>query len=60
MSYSGGGVVTKSCLTLATPWTVAHQVPLSRGFPGKNTGVNSHFLLQGIFPTQGWNPHLLH
>ena len=28
--------------------------------PGKNTGVGCHFLLQGIFPTQGSNPHLLH
>ena len=27
--------------------------PLSWNFPGKNTGVGSHFLLQGIFPTQG-------
>ena len=46
----------------ATPWTVAHQVPLfpegfgSRGFGkwdflGKNTGVGCYFLLQGIFPT---------
>ena len=29
-------------------------------FPGKNTGVGGHFLLQGIFPTQGLNlgfPH---
>ena len=26
--------------------------------PGKNTGVGCHVLLQGIFPTQGWNPHL--
>ena len=24
-------------------------------FPGKNTGVGCHFLLQGIFPTQGSN-----
>ena len=24
--------------------------------PGQNTGVGSHFLLQGIFPTQGLNP----
>ena len=24
----GGGLVTKSCLTLATPWTVAYQAPL--------------------------------
>ena len=28
--------------------------------PGKNTGVGCHFLLQGIFPTQGLNPRLLH
>ena len=28
--------------------------------PGKNTGVGYHFLLQGIFPTQGSNPGLLH
>ena len=26
--------------------------------PGKNTGVTCHTLLQGIFPTQGSNPHL--
>ena len=29
-------------------------------FPGKNTWVGCHFLLQGIFPTQGSNPRLLH
>ena len=29
-------------------------------FPGKNTGVGCHFLLQGIFLTQGPNPSLLH
>ena len=28
--------------------------------PGKNTGVGCHFLLQGIFLTQGLNPYLLH
>ena len=28
-------------------------------FPGKNTGLGCNFLLQGIFPTQGLNPHLL-
>ena len=28
--------------------------------PGKNTRVGCYFLLQGIFPTQGLNPHLLH
>ena len=34
-----------------TPWTVTHQVPWDS--PGKNTGVGSHFLLQGMFQTQG-------
>ena len=29
-------------------------------FLGKNTGMGFHFLLQGIFLTQGLNPHLLH
>ena len=29
-------------------------------FPGKSTGVGCHSLLQGIFPTQGLNPRLLH
>ena len=29
-------------------------------FPGKSTGVGCHFLLQGIFPTQGSNPGLPH
>ena len=26
-------------------------------FPGKSTRVGRHFLLQGIFPTQGWHLH---
>ena len=47
--------------SFVTPWTVALQAPLSMGiFPGKNSGVGCHFLLQGIFPTQGLNLHLLH
>ena len=28
----GGGLVARSCPTLATPWTVACQAPLSMGF----------------------------
>ena len=34
----------------ATPWD----------FPDQNTGVGSHSLLQGIFPTRGSNPGLPH
>ena len=29
-------------------------------YPGKDTGVGSNSLLQGIFLTQGWKPGLLH
>ena len=29
----GGDLVTKSCLTLAAPWTVARQAPLSMESP---------------------------
>jgi len=36
---------------LATSWT--HQAPLSMKLPGKNTGMGCHFLLQGLFLTQG-------
>ena len=55
-----GGEVAQSCLTLATPRTVACQAPLSMDSPGKNAGVGSHSLLQGIFPTQGLKADLLH
>ena len=37
-----------------TPRTVAHQGPWNSSC--KNSGVGCHFLLQGIFPTQGSNP----
>ena len=30
--HGGGGLVTKSCPILATPWTAACQAPLSMGF----------------------------
>ena len=43
-----------------TPWTVACRLLCPWVSPGKNTGVGFHFLLQGIFPTWGLNPRLLH
>ena len=55
MYISSGVLVTKSCPTLETPWTVARQAPLSMGFFRQDTGVDCHFLLQGIFPTQASN-----
>ena len=43
-----------------TPWTVAYRLLHPWDFPGNSTGVGCHCLLQGIFPTQGSNPGLLH
>ena len=40
-------------------WTVASQAPLSMGF-SRQEYWSGHFLLQGIFSTQGSNPCLLH
>ena len=48
-------LVAKLCLTLCDPMDCSppgssvHGIPQAR----KNTGVGCHFLLQGIFPTQG-------
>ena len=61
LSAHGGVVWPLSPVWLfVTPWTVARQAPLSMDFPGKNTEMCCHFLLQGIFPTEGSNRSLLH
>ena len=44
----------------ATPWTVACQAPLSMGFSRQEYWSGLPCPPPGIFPTQGWNPHLLH
>ena len=44
------GVQIFLCDLMVCPWNS----------PGKNTGVRGHSLFQGIFLTQGLNPHLLH
>jgi hypothetical protein len=46
--------------SFVTPWTVAHQSPLSTGFPRQEHWSRLSFLLQGIFPAQGSNPRFLH
>ena len=38
-----------ACVCVLCPWNS----------PDKNTGVGCHALLQGIFLTQGSNPHVL-
>ena len=53
--------VAQSCPTLCNPVDCSLPGSLAHGiFPGKSTGVGCHFLLQGIFPTQGSNPGLPH
>ena len=51
-----GCLVAKSCLTLCDPMECSPARLLCPwDFPGKNTRVGCHALLQGIFPTQGAN-----
>ena len=54
-------LVIQSCLTLATPWTVARQAPLSMGFFRQEywSGLPFPPLGVGIFLTQGSNLRLL-
>ena len=60
LERDGGGAQVLSHVQFVTPCTVAHQAPLSLGLPpGKSTAMGCHFLLQGIFPTQGSNPQFL-
>ena len=51
--------VTQLCLTLCDPLTIAHQAPLSMGFPRWEYRSGCPFLLQGIFLMSGSNPCLL-
>ena len=54
-------LVAKSCPTLLRPHGLQPaRLLCPQHFLGKNTGVSSHFLLQGVFPTQGSNLYLLH
>ena len=43
----------------ATPWIAPTRLLCPWNFPGKNTRVGRHSLLQGIYPTQGSNLHFL-
>jgi len=63
LHFIGGGLVAKSCST------IAHQAALCMGFPRQEYWISQarilkemgcHFLLQGIFLTQGLNLGLLH
>ena len=50
-----------SCAQLfMTPGLQPSRLPWPWNCPDKNSGVDCHFLLQGIFPMQWLNPGLLH
>ena len=52
---------TERLSTLCGPMDCSLQGSSVHGdSPGKNTGMGCHALLQGIFPTQGFNPGLPH
>ena len=57
----GGGLVAKSCPTLAIPWTVARQAPLSMGFFRQEYWSGLSFPSPGDLPYPGiepWSPAL--
>ena len=52
----GGGLVTKSCLTLAIPWTAARQAPLSMGLPRQEYWSGLPLPFPGDLPDPGIEP----
>ena len=58
-----GGVKVRCCLLCCPGLGMSETESESKSHsvvPGQNPGVGGHSLLQGIFPTQGLNPSLLH
>ena len=53
-------VYSPSCVRLCSPIHWSHQAILHGISQARITRVGCHFLLQGIFPTQGSNPGLWH
>ena len=52
----GGGLITKSCPTLVTLWTVGRQAPLSMGFSRKEYLSGLPFLSPVELPDPGIEP----
>ena len=52
----GGGLVAKLCPTLAIPWTVARQAPLSMGFSRQEYWSGLPFPSPGDLPDPGIKP----
>ena len=56
INHGGGGLVTKSCPSLATPWTAAHQAPLPMGFSRQEYWSGLPFPSPGDLPDPGIKP----
>ena len=54
--YYGGGLVAKSCLILATPWSVPCQPPLTMGFSRQEYWSGLPFPPPGDLPNPGIKP----
>ena len=48
----GGGLVAELCLTLATPWIMAHQAPLCMGFFRQEYWIGLPFPAKGDLSTR--------
>ena len=63
LGYLSPGLGSSPCFS---PWSLQpHGLQPTRllcpwNFPGKSAGVGCHILVQGIFPTHGLYPQLLH
>ena len=55
-SGGGGDLVTKSCPTVVTPWTVACQAPLSMGYSSREYWSGLPFHSPGDLPDPGIKP----
>ena len=47
------GFIAKLCPTLAIPWTVSHQIPLSMGFPRQEYWSGLPLSTPGDLPDSG-------
>ena len=56
LTSGGGGFVAKLCPTLATPWTVACQAPVSMGFSRQHYWSGLPFPSPGDLPKLGIKP----
>ena len=59
-AFTNSELVAQSCLTLRSDGLKLIRLLCPQDFPGKDTGLGSHFLLQGIFLAQRLNTGLLH